>query len=154
LALTRVIKSITKRPPHRGPLFFLAFTRKADLAEPCAVPSLYCPPFFLFFWPFFFMTLFLAVSPLSLSKQWRHGDERLVNGSWQRQCWAPRVVALWNILWFSNTRELKSARSSCCVWEGWLFPLCWKIAQGFVAKAPMALLCVSHLCNEASSFVT
>jgi hypothetical protein len=33
---------------------------------------------------FFFITLFLAVGPLSQSKQWQQADERGVNRSWQR----------------------------------------------------------------------
>jgi hypothetical protein len=75
--------TITKRPRVRGPLFFLCFSRgrrtQPNLAR---VPLLYVP--FDFFLAFFFMTLFLAVGPLSQSKQWQQADERGVNRSWQR----------------------------------------------------------------------
>ena len=74
----------TKPPRVRGPLFFLCFSRgrrtQPNLAR---VPLLYDLPFD-FFLAFFFMTLFLAVGPLSQSKQWQQADERGVNRSWQR----------------------------------------------------------------------
>jgi hypothetical protein len=60
----------------------MLFTRQADSAEPCP-PLLYVP--FDFFLAFFFITLFLAVGPLSQSKQWQHADERGVNRSWRRE---------------------------------------------------------------------
>jgi hypothetical protein len=70
-----------KRPRVRGPLFFLCFSRdrrpQPNLAR---VPLLY----FFFDLAFFFMTLFLAVGPLSQSKQWQQADERGVNRSGQR----------------------------------------------------------------------
>ena len=75
---SQIRELITKRPRVRGPLFLLCFSRGMR-----AFPLLYIP-FFLFL-AFFFMTLFLAVSPLTQSKQWQQADERGVNRSWQRR---------------------------------------------------------------------
>jgi hypothetical protein len=83
--------TITKRPRVRGPLFFYAFRAASGLSQTpnlARVPLLYVP--FDFFLAFFFMTLFLAVGPLSQSKQWQQADERGVNRSWQRGNNIPR----------------------------------------------------------------
>jgi hypothetical protein len=70
--------------PRQGAAFlFMLFARQADTQPNLArVPLLYVP--FDFFLAFFFMTLFLAVGPLSQSQQWQQADERGVNQSWLR----------------------------------------------------------------------
>jgi hypothetical protein len=72
------------------------------------VPLLYVP--FDFFLAFFFMTLFLAVGPLSQSKQWQQADERGVNRSWQRGNNFALLTAL-----DASPRSLR--RDSCDDWH-------------------------------------
>jgi hypothetical protein len=51
---------------------------------------------FDFFLAFFFMTLVLAVGPLSESKQWQQADERGMNRSWRRESAQPVAVTGYN----------------------------------------------------------
>jgi hypothetical protein len=110
--LNAYLGTITKRPRVRGPLFFLCFSRgrrtQPNLAR---VPLLYVP--FDFFLAFFFMTLFLAVGPLSQSKQWQQADERGVNRSWQRGNNLALLTAL-----DASPRSLR--RAGCTAQIGWL----------------------------------
>jgi hypothetical protein len=60
--------TITKRPRQGAAFLFMLFARQADTQPNLArAPIIYVP--FDFFLAFFFMTHFLAVGPLSQSKQ-------------------------------------------------------------------------------------